>query len=50
MWITFDLINVLSGNFCADKKASAVNWIQGRGKSVVCEAVIKEEVVAKVLK
>eukprot|EP00250_Pteridium_aquilinum_P013117 c21142_g1_i1 orf=506-2233(-) len=40
----------ISGNFCADKKATAVNWIQGRGKSVVCEAVIKEEVVAKVLK
>jgi hypothetical protein len=27
-----------------------VNWIEGRGKSVVCEAVIKEEVVKKVLK
>lgn len=40
----------VSGNFCADKKATAVNWINGRGKSVVCEAVIKEEVVAKVLK
>lgn len=40
----------VSGNFCADKKATAVNWIEGRGKSVVCEAVIKEEVVAKVLK
>lgn len=40
----------VSGNFCADKKATAVNWIQGRGKSVLCEAVIKEEVVSKVLK
>lgn len=40
----------ISGNFCADKKATAVNWIQGRGKSVVCEAIIEEEVVAKVLK
>lgn len=40
----------ISGNFCADKKATAVNWIQGRGKSVVCEAVIKEDVVVKVLK
>ena len=27
-----------------------MNWIQGRGKSVVCEAIIKEEVVVKVLK
>lgn len=40
----------ISGNFCADKKATAVNWIEGRGKSVVCEAVLKEEVVKKVLK
>jgi len=39
-----------SGNFCSDKKPAAVNWIEGRGKSVVCEAVIKEEVVKKVLK
>ena len=38
------------GNFCADKKATAVNWINGRGKSVVCDAVIKGEVVTKVLK
>jgi hydroxymethylglutaryl-CoA reductase len=38
------------GNFCSDKKPSAVNWIEGRGKSVVCEAVIGEEVVKKVLK
>ncbi|XP_022643141.1 3-hydroxy-3-methylglutaryl-coenzyme A reductase 2 isoform X2 [Vigna radiata var. radiata] len=40
----------ISGNFCSDKKAAAVNWIEGRGKSVVCEALIKEEVVKKVLK
>ncbi|KAF1868693.1 hypothetical protein Lal_00036131 [Lupinus albus] len=38
------------GNFCSDKKPAAVNWIEGRGKSVVCEAIIKEEVVKKVLK
>ncbi|XP_024963793.1 3-hydroxy-3-methylglutaryl-coenzyme A reductase 2-like, partial [Cynara cardunculus var. scolymus] len=37
-------------NFCSDKKPAAVNWIEGRGKSVVCEAVITEEVVKKVLK
>nr|ABK88909.1 3-hydroxy-3-methylglutaryl coenzyme A reductase [Atractylodes lancea] len=40
----------ISGNYCSDKKPAAVNWIEGRGKSVVCEAVIKEEVVRKVLK
>lgn len=40
----------LSGNFCTDKKPSAVNWIEGRGKSVVCEATISGEVVRSVLK
>jgi len=40
----------LSGNLCADKKAAAVNWIEGRGKSVVAEAVIPGEVVRSVLK
>nr|BAE92731.2 3-hydroxy-3-methylglutaryl coenzyme A reductase [Gentiana lutea] len=40
----------ISGNFCADKKPAAINWIEGRGKSVVCEAIIKEETVKKVLK
>ncbi|KAF8780957.1 hypothetical protein HU200_000922 [Digitaria exilis] len=44
-----DVISI-SGNFCSDKKSAAVNWIEGRGKSVVCEAIIKEEVVEKVLK
>ncbi|KAM0049760.1 putative hydroxymethylglutaryl-CoA reductase (NADPH) [Helianthus debilis subsp. tardiflorus] len=40
----------ISGNYCSDKKPAAVNWIEGRGKSVVCEAIIKQEVVKKVLK
>nr|XP_016447095.1 PREDICTED: 3-hydroxy-3-methylglutaryl-coenzyme A reductase 1 [Nicotiana tabacum] len=44
-----DVIGI-SGNFCSDKKPAAVNWIEGRGKSVVCEAIINEEVVKKVLK
>nr|QCQ29417.1 3-hydroxy-3-methylglutaryl coenzyme [Camellia fraterna]QCQ29418.1 3-hydroxy-3-methylglutaryl coenzyme [Camellia fraterna] len=44
-----DVIGI-SGNFCSDKKPAAVNWIEGRGKSVVCEAIIKEEIVKKVLK
>ncbi|XP_031269219.1 3-hydroxy-3-methylglutaryl-coenzyme A reductase 1-like isoform X1 [Pistacia vera] len=44
-----DVIGI-SGNFCSDKKPAAVNWIEGRGKSVVCEAIIKEEVARKVLK
>ncbi|OWM66509.1 3-hydroxy-3-methylglutaryl-coenzyme A reductase 1-like isoform X1 [Punica granatum] len=44
-----DIIGI-SGNYCSDKKPAAVNWIEGRGKSVVCEAVIGEDVVKKVLK
>jgi hydroxymethylglutaryl-CoA reductase (NADPH) len=30
----------LSGNFCSDKKPSAINWIEGRGKSVSAEVRI----------
>ncbi|CAM6096480.1 unnamed protein product [Calypogeia fissa] len=46
-----DMENIsISGNFCADKKATAVNWIEGRGKSVVCEAVLTGDVIQKVLK
>jgi len=40
----------LSGNTCTDKKPSAINWIEGRGKSVICEAVISGEIIQKVLK
>ncbi|KAM3424804.1 3-hydroxy-3-methylglutaryl coenzyme A reductase [Cercospora zeina] len=40
----------VSGNFCTDKKPAAINWIDGRGKSVVAEAIIPGEVVRTVLK
>ena len=40
----------VSGNFCTDKKPAAINWIDGRGKSVVAEAIIPGEVVKNVLK
>ncbi|KAJ8879897.1 hypothetical protein PR048_020517 [Dryococelus australis] len=40
----------LSGNFCTDKKPAAINWIEGRGKSVVCEAIVPAETVRTVLK
>jgi hydroxymethylglutaryl-CoA reductase (NADPH) len=40
----------LSGNTCTDKKPAAVNWIEGRGKSVVAEATIPRSVVEKTLK
>lgn len=40
----------VSGNYCTDKKPAAINWIEGRGKSVVAEARIPAEVVRLVLK
>ena len=40
----------LSGNYCTDKKPSAVNWVEGRGKSVVAEVVIPSHVIVNVLK
>ncbi|XP_071368890.1 3-hydroxy-3-methylglutaryl-coenzyme A reductase-like, partial [Centroberyx affinis] len=40
----------VSGNFCTDKKPAAINWIEGRGKSAVCEATIPANVVREVLK
>ncbi|KAJ8396539.1 hypothetical protein AAFF_G00016050 [Aldrovandia affinis] len=43
-------ILALSGNFCTDKKPAAINWIEGRGKSAVCEATIPAGVVREVLK
>lgn len=40
----------VSGNFCTDKKPAAINWIDGRGKSVVAEAIIPKDIVKSVLK
>lgn len=40
----------VSGNFCTDKKASAVNGILGRGKHVVAELQIPRDVVTKNLR
>ena len=40
----------ISGNFCIDKKPAAVNWIDGRGKAVVAEAIIPGDIVRSVLK
>ena len=40
----------VSGNYCTDKKPAAINWIDGRGKSVVAEAIIPGSVVQSVLK
>ncbi|KAL3442997.1 hydroxymethylglutaryl-coenzyme A reductase-domain-containing protein [Aspergillus insuetus] len=40
----------LSANYCSDKKPAAINWIDGRGKSVVAQATIPPEIVRSVLK
>jgi len=37
----------ISGNYCSDKKATAVNGILGRGKNVVTEILIPREVCEK---
>lgn len=48
----FDDMKVVtvSGNYCTDKKPAAINWIEGRGKGVVAEAIIPGKVVRDVLK
>ncbi|OSX63533.1 hypothetical protein POSPLADRAFT_1169005 [Postia placenta MAD-698-R-SB12] len=44
------VVLALSGNYCTDKKAAAINWIEGRGKSIVAEAVVPGKIVKSVLK
>lgn len=39
-----------SGNMCVDKKASAVNYILGRGKTVQAEVILERELIEEVLK
>lgn len=40
----------ISGNYCTDKKPSAVNGILGRGKYVIAEGVIARSVCQRILK
>ncbi len=40
----------VSGNYCVDKKVSAVNGILGRGKNVIAEMIISHDICEKVLK
>ncbi|MDO5836632.1 MAG: hydroxymethylglutaryl-CoA reductase (NADPH) [Methanobacterium sp.] len=40
----------LSGNFCVDKKPSALNLIEGRGKTVTADIIIPREIVEIKLK
>ena len=48
-WDDMEIVSV-SGNYCTDKKPAAINWIEGRGKSIVAAARIPADVVTKVLK
>jgi hydroxymethylglutaryl-CoA reductase (NADPH) len=40
----------ISGNYCSDKKTSAVNGILGRGKNVVAEVTIPRQLLKRMLK
>lgn len=40
----------ISGNYCSDKKATAVNGILGRGRNTVAEILIPHEIVHKWLR
>jgi hydroxymethylglutaryl-CoA reductase (NADPH) len=40
----------VSGNMCADKKPANINSLEGRGKTIVAEALIKDEVLEKMFK
>src|SRR5699024_4331820 len=40
----------ISGNYCSDKKATAVNGILGRGRNTVAEILIPHEIVGKWLR
>ena len=44
-----DIVSI-SGNYCIDKKAAAINWIEGRGKGVVASADVPASAVEKILK
>ncbi|MDP6626728.1 MAG: hydroxymethylglutaryl-CoA reductase (NADPH) [Methanopyri archaeon] len=39
-----------SGNLCVDKKPSAMNWIEGRGKTVQADVILPREIVQKMFK
>ncbi|MEM0382635.1 MAG: hydroxymethylglutaryl-CoA reductase (NADPH) [Nitrososphaerota archaeon] len=40
----------LSGNLCTDKKAAAINWVLGRGKTVTAEVTIPQKIIEEKLK
>ncbi|NVM31393.1 MAG: hydroxymethylglutaryl-CoA reductase (NADPH) [Candidatus Helarchaeota archaeon] len=47
--VTCELI-ATSGNMCVDKKASALNYILGRGKTVQAEVILERKLIVDVLK
>lgn len=53
-WILIRFKNLkyvsISGNYCADKKTSAVNGILGRGRYVIAESFISADLCKKLLK
>lgn len=53
-WVTTNIPTLkyasISGNYCTDKKVSAVNGILGRGKNVIAEAVLSREICQKYLR
>ncbi len=40
----------LSGNYCVDKKPSAINFLEGRGKRIRAEVTLSEKLLARHLK
>ena len=40
----------LSGNYCVDKKPSAVNFLEGRGKRIFAEVVLDGAILKRILK
>lgn len=40
----------VSGNYCVDKKVSAINGILGRGKRVCAEIIVKKDICESILK
>lgn len=40
----------LSGNYCVDKKPSAVNFLEGRGKKIYAEVELSSDILAQALK
>ncbi|MBP7275112.1 MAG: hydroxymethylglutaryl-CoA reductase [Kiritimatiellae bacterium] len=49
VWTDLKAVSV-SGNFCADKKVSAVNGLLGRGRSIIAETVISESICRRRLR